>query len=80
MTILLYRVYDDSAITRYMTILLYRAIWCSWYNALYDDPVTPPYMMNLLYAVCERYVVIMLPRYRNKGHIIFYIEKLNYFS
>ena len=38
---------------------------------LYDDPVTPPYMMILLYAVCEPYVVIMLLRYRNIGHIIF---------
>ena len=81
--------YDNLAMPRYMTILLYRGIGLSCYTAVYDDLVIPRYMaillhrfimMILLYPVCERYVVIMLPWYRNMGHIFFYTEKLIFFS
>ena len=72
-----------------MTILVYRGIGLSCYIAVYDDLVIPRYMaillhrfimMILLYPVCERYVFIMLPRYRNMGHIFFYTEELIFFS
>ena len=64
--------YDGSVICYVvgplMTIFLYRSINDSVYIVLYDDPVTSPY--NLWWfcytTIFKLYVIIMLPRYRNR--------------